>query len=83
MEEPEAAKSGKAIMGRTATVSVRNATAVKAVVRTENARLAHIKPGWRDIKPQKSQYPPHNYSAQCCQVYLVLEISDTAVGTQK
>src|SRR3989344_3836765 len=48
----------------------------------QNSRLAHIKSGRRNVKPQESQYPSHHYPAKSRQVYLILEISYPAVSRE-
>src|SRR3989344_3369978 len=46
---------------------------------SQDSRLAHIKSGRRNIEPQESQCSSHHYPAKSRQVYLILEISDSAV----
>src|SRR3989338_7484122 len=48
----------------------------------QDSRLAHIKSGRRNVKPQESQYPSHHYPAKSRQVYLILEISYSAVSRE-
>src|SRR3989344_4309894 len=48
----------------------------------QNSRFAHIKSGWRNVKPQEGQCPSHHYPAKSRQVYLILEISYSAVSRE-
>src|SRR3989338_10277509 len=48
----------------------------------QNSRFAHIKSGRRNIEPQESQCSSHHYSAKSRQVYLILEISYSAVNRE-
>src|SRR3989344_9226028 len=45
----------------------------------QNSSFAHIKSSRRNIEPQESQCSSHHYPAKSRQVYLILEISDSAV----
>src|SRR3989338_4236318 len=48
----------------------------------QNSRFAHIKSGRRNIEPQESQCSSHHYPAKSRQVYLILEISYSAVSCE-